>query len=148
MRILIIMLLLTGCISTNTKVGDLFVYQNDPQLKDKNSELIGKIYLKNKKFIFVENKNDMGIKNELTKRKIEIIQSAFDEINKYGYLEMDASGKPEYYDGGTKVNKNHVSLFIYANDKNFWSGFSHYFEVLYGYRVEINPEVGKGIIRK
>ncbi len=145
MKILIIMLLLTGCISANTKVGDLLIYKNDPQSRDKNSELIGEVYLKNKKFIFVAVKNDMVITNELTKRKIEIIQSAFDEINKYGYLEMDAPGKPEYYDGGTKVNKNQVSLFIYADDKNFWSGFSSYLEMLYGYRVEIKPDKNQPI---
>ena len=137
------MLLLSGCISTNTKVGNLFLYQNVLG-RDKNPELLGKVYIQNKKLIFIEDKNNSVIKSQSTQKKIEIIKFKFNQVNESGYLKVLVPGEPELSpDGKTVVSENHRFKAVYFDDKDFWHSLNN--EIFFGYHMEIKPDKNKPI---
>jgi len=120
MRIFIILLLfMNSCKFINTedkKIGDLFFYED--VLNYKNPKLIGELYLRKNKLIFIQE-----TKKEPEKEKIKEVKFLFNEINVLGYLSQIVPGKSEYsLDKKIVISKGGYNIkAIYISDKNFWN---------------------------
>lgn len=132
MKNLLILLFLISCAATNNKVGDLFLYED--KLKNKNSDLIGTLYFKNKKLVFIENK--ALNKDEISQEKTTAIKLKLNQINKDGYLKVLTFSKPTLSpDGKTIDSENHIFRAIYLEDKDFLENLER--EIFYHYQAQI-----------
>jgi hypothetical protein len=86
---------------------------------------IGKIYLRNNKITFLENKN-------ISQDKIDIVRKLkykISKINSSGYLEMMVPND------SAKIEDSHYIRAYYLKDKDFWQNFI--LEMKYGYNITI-----------
>ena len=118
---------MNGCTSLPKNAHNIYLIQ-----KDKFEELslpIGKIFLKDKKLIFIKLNDDLKVK-----QKIHQIILAVNDINKVGFIEIEVGGQ-NFAKGGSSVRWDGTKRIELTDVEEFWDALTSY---IYGeYKITI-----------
>ena len=121
------LLIMNSCTSLPKNAHNISIVQKDKF--EEASFLIGKVFLKNNKLIFVKLNNDSKVK-----QKIHQIILAINAVNKIGFIEIEVGGQ-DFTKEGSSIRWDGVKRIELTDSREFWNALTSY---IYGeYKIII-----------